>query len=199
LDFGQPFWMDWGLQLSLRRSLEEMTTDSDIGKTSRELFHLHHERDKRGNILLRSTIPQGADIQDSLLVDTVITDPASVIHSGVVVAGRHRNLQLPEGGSALFCAANRMKFSGPHGIAFKLTGDQYTLKEGDRLTCLYLSDGRLEMSTNESQVSYDGENYSLPVMGNPISFEEASRRMSMEDNRLVENRWFGRWSAWLAK
>jgi hypothetical protein len=35
------------------------------------------------------------------------------------------------------------------------------------------------------------------VMGNPISFEEASRRMSAEDNRLVENRWYKRWSGWL--
>jgi hypothetical protein len=197
LDFGQPFWMDWGLQLSLRRSLEAMTTDSDIGKTSRELFHLPHERDGNGNILLRCTIPQSADIRDSLLVDTVITDPATVIHGGVVVAGRHRKVEMPEGGSALFCAANDMRFTGPHGIAFKLTGEHYTLQEGDRLTCLYLSDGILEMGTNESQVSYDGDNYSLPVMGNPISFEEATRRMSTEDNRLVEKRWLERWSGWL--
>ncbi|MFZ2098750.1 MAG: hypothetical protein WAV05_19120 [Anaerolineales bacterium] len=199
LDFGQPFWMDWGLQLSLRRSLEAMITDSDIGKTSRELFHLQHERDVNGNILLRSTIPQGADIRDSLLVDTIITDPESAIHGGVVVAGRHRTLKMPEGGSALFCAVDEMKFNGPHGIAYKLTGDQYSLKEGDRLTCLYLTDGMLEMGTNESLVSYDGDNYSLPVMGNPISFEEATRRMSMENNRLVEKRWLERWSAWLTK
>jgi hypothetical protein len=174
-----------------------LTTDSDIGSTSRELFYLPNQRDMRGNFLVRSTIPQGADVQDSLLVDTIITDPKSVIHRGVVIAGRHRLLHMPDGGSALFCAADEMKFAGPHGIAFKLTGDRFTLNEGDRLTCLYLTDGMLKMATNESQVSYDGENYSLPVMGNPISFEEASRRMSAEDNRLVENRWYKRWSGWL--
>jgi hypothetical protein len=199
LDFGQPFWMDWGLQLSLRRSLEALTVDSDIGITSRELFHLPHTRDKHGNILLRSTIPHEADIRDSLIVDTIITDPKTMIHRGVVVAGRHRQLHMPAGGSALFCAADLMKFTGPHGIAFKLTGERYTLTEGDRLTSLYMGEGMLDMATNESQVSYDGEYYSSPVMGNPISFEEAARRMSAEDNRLVENRWFKRWSDWLGE
>jgi len=197
LDFGDPYWMDWGLHLSLRRSLDAMTTDSELGVTSRELFHLPHERDKNGNILVRSTIPQGADIRTSLLVDTVITDPETMIHGGVVVAGRHRRLQMPYGGSALFCAADGMTFNGPHGIAFKAIGNHFQLDEGDRLTHLYVSDGILKMCSNESLVNYEGENYSMPVMGNPISFEEATRRMSEEDTRLVEKRWSEKWSGWL--
>jgi hypothetical protein len=197
LDFGQPYWMDWGLHLSLRRSLEMLTEDSDLGITSRELFQLPQERGKNGNILVHSTIPQGADIHGSLLVDTIITDPTTVIHGGLVVAGRHRKLDMPYGGSAIFCAADEMKFSGPHAIAFKSTGNQFQLEEGDRLAMLYQSDGTMEMRTNESLINYEGENFSQPVMGNPISFEEAGRRMSMEDTRLVEKRWSDQWRGWL--
>jgi hypothetical protein len=196
LDFGQPYWMDWGLHLSLRRSLEAMTTDSDLGMATRELFQLPHVRDRRGNILLRSTIPPGADIRDSLLVDTLITGADTVILGGVVVAGKHRTLLMPHGGAALFCAADRMEFSGPHAIAFKVIGDKFLLTEGDRLTCLFYSDGVLQMHSNEAVIQYEGENYSQPVLGNLISFEEATRRMYLEDTRLVEKRWSERWSLW---
>jgi hypothetical protein len=197
LDFGKPYWMDWGLHLSLRRSLEDMTTDSDQGVTSRDLFNLPHECDENGNIILRSSIPQGADIRESVLVDTVITDPESVIHGGVVVAGRHRKLDMPYGGSALFCGANEMKFTGPHAIAFKALGDECKLDEGDRMTCLFFTEGALTMRSNEALINYEGENYSLPVLGNTMSFEEATRRMWLEDTRLVEKRWSDKWSSWL--
>jgi hypothetical protein len=197
LDFGKPYWMDWGLHLSLRRSLEAMTTDSDQGETSRNLFNLPHEGDKNGNIILRSSVPLDADIRESLLVDTVITDPKSVIHGGVVVAGRHHRLEMPDGGSALFCAADKMKFNGPHAIAFKALGNKFQLGEGDRLACLFFTNETLKMRSNESLINYEGENYTLPVMGNPISFEEATIRMYIEDTRLVEKRWSDIWSGWL--
>ncbi len=189
--------MDWGLHLSLRRSLEAMTTDSDQGVSTRDLFNLPHDCDSHGNIILRSSIPPGADIRETVLVDTVITDPRSVIHGGVVVAGRHKKLDMPDGGSVLFCAANEMTFKGPHAIAFKTVGEEYQLAEGDRLACLFLSDGTREMRSNESLINYEGENYAQPVMGNPISFEEATRRMYLEDTRLVEKRWSEKWRSWL--
>jgi hypothetical protein len=122
LDFGEPFWMDWGLHLSLRRSLEALTADSEWGVTLRELFGLPQGRDDRGNILVRSNLSPRADVRHSLLVDTVITGDDTLIHGGLVVAGRHRSLQMPEGGCALFCAADEMTFKGPHAIAFKATG-----------------------------------------------------------------------------
>jgi len=194
LDFGEPFWMDWGLHLSLRRSLEALTADSEWGVTLRELFGLPHDRDGRGNILVHSALPPGADVRDSLLVDTVITGDDTLIHGGLVVAGRHRSLHMPYGGCALFCAADKMMFNGPHAIAFKATGKELKLEQAERLAHLYFTSGRLEMRSSEALISYEGENYSLPVMGNPLSFEEASRRMSLEDNRLVENRWLENWS-----
>jgi hypothetical protein len=147
---------------------------------------------------VRSSIAAGADIRDSLVVDTTITDRETVMRGGVVVAGYHRRLEMPFGGSALFCAADKMKFNGPHAIAFKSVGDEFILDEGDRTTCLFYTQGPMEMRSNESLLNYEGENYSQPVMANPISFEEATRRMSEEDSRLVEKRWSEQWFGWLS-
>jgi hypothetical protein len=199
LDFGQPYWMDWGLHLSLRRSLEALTGDTHLGCTSRDLFALPHARDHNGNILVRSTFPASADIRDSLLVDTLITDPGTVVHRGVVLAGHHRKIHMPEGGCALFCAADEMEYAGPHAIAYKWIGIKSRLEEGDRLAGLFLSDGMMELRTNESVVLYEGENYSQPIRENLISFEEAARQMSLEDTRLVEKRWLDQWSGWLSR
>ncbi len=197
LDFGQPYWMDWGLHLSLRRSLESLTMDGELGAATRQLFAIPEKPDHRGNILVRSRVPAGADIRDAVLIDTVITDPASVLRGGLVVAGRHRRLCMPQGGCALFCAADEMKFAAAHAIAFMVTGREISLSEGDRLASLYLTGETIPLRTNESLVNYEGENYTSPVMGNPISFEEAARRMSAEDTRLVDKRWSDLWSSWL--
>jgi hypothetical protein len=89
-----------------------------------------------------------------------------------------------------------MQFSGPHAIAFKVVDNDARLAEGDRSTCLFYSDGVMRMRSNESIIQYEGENYTQPVMGNPISFEESTRRMYLEDTRLVEKRWFDAWSQW---
>jgi hypothetical protein len=163
------------------------------------LFGLPQARDEQGNFVVRSTFPPTADIRDSVLVDTVITDPATVIHAGVVVAGHHGRLNMPQGGCALFCAADEMEFRGPHAIAFKWIGNQTSLAEGDRLTCLYLGGDELEMHTNESVVQYEGENYVHPLPGNSLSFEEATRRVSSKDIRLVDERWLEKWSGWLSR
>ena len=46
----------------LRKTLESLTTDSDEGMATRELFGIPHERDRHHNIILQSSVPAAADI-----------------------------------------------------------------------------------------------------------------------------------------
>jgi len=189
LDFGRPFWMDWGLHISLRKTLESLTTDSDEGMATRELFSIPHERDQQHNIILQSSVPAAADIRNSVIVDTVITDPQTVIRGGVVVGGRHRLLNMPYGGSALFCVAHAASFTGPQGVAFRSVATSMQVPEGGRHTTVFLSDGPHPMVSNEAIVDYEGDNYSKPILENTLSFEEAASLVSKQDVQALERQW----------
>ena len=193
VDFGETFWVDLGLHLTLRETMDSLVTDSDRGRATRELFGIPHDRDKNGNILVRSSFPPSAAIQDSVLIDSVIRDQDSIIHRGVVVGGRHGWLSMPQGGSALFCAADRMEYPGPHGVAFRSLGRKITVAEGGRHTSMMLPDGPTDMVSNESVLDYSGENYAQPILGNAISFEDAGKIMSAMDGRDLETRWLRAW------
>jgi hypothetical protein len=197
LDYGQPYWMDWGLHISLRKTLASLTLDSVEGMTAREIFQLPHQRDQHNNIILRSQLPAQADIRNSVIIDTIITDPDTVIHDGVVVAGRHRRLAMPHGGSALFCAANALAFTGPHGIAFRSVGADIVIPEGGRHTTLCLASGLEPMVTNEALTNYDGANYTQPIFENKRSFEAANALIAAEDVQALEERWLKLWNTWL--
>ncbi|HEX8140186.1 MAG TPA: hypothetical protein VF544_21665 [Pyrinomonadaceae bacterium] len=197
LDFGNAFWMDIGLHVTLRQSLESLTTDSERGMAARELFGLPHERDKNGNIIVRSIVPDSADIRDSVIVDSVILDKASVIHQGVVISGRHRLLHLPFGGCALFSAADSLSFTGPHGVTFLSVSPSIIVPEGGRHTTLFIPQGPQNMISNEAIWDYSADNYEQPILGNPISFEQAGDIMSAIDGQELEARWQNAWRNWL--
>jgi hypothetical protein len=193
LDFGETFWADLGLHLTLRQTMDALTADTDRGRATRDLFGIPHNRDSRRNILVRSSIPASAEIQDSVIVDSVITDQNSVVCRGVVVGSRHERLSMPHGGCTLFCAVDCLEFLGPYGIAFRAVGHQITVPQGGRYTCLLLPDGMECMVSNESVLDYSGDNYAKPILGNSLSFEEAGAVLSAMDGRELENHWLRVW------
>jgi len=197
LDFGDPFWVDWGLHDRLRQSLDALTADTDEGFATRELFSVPHERDENNNIVVRSRFPQGATIRNSLLVDTIIADPDTLVRNGVLVGGRHRRISMPEGGAALFCASDDMVFNGPRAVALRSVGHTIELREGERHTTLCLQDGLKDLRTNEDIRDYTGSNYCEPILGNRLSFERATSLVAQQDTSSLEQCWNRIWKAWL--
>jgi hypothetical protein len=196
LDFGETFWVDLGLHLTLRRTMDALTADSDRGRATRDMFGLPHHRDKNGNIIVRSEVPYLADIRDSVIVDSTISDRASVVRRGVIIGSRLKAPCLPHGGCVLFCAADDIDVTGPHAVAFRSIGSQITIPAGGRHTTLLLPDGPVAMVSNESVLDYDQDNYAEPILGNSTSFQRAGEMMSRMDGQELERRWLQAWQSW---
>jgi hypothetical protein len=193
LDFGECFWVDMGLHATLRTSLDRLTQTSVAGEVAREIFGIRESPDARGNIVIDSQVADGADVRDSVIVDSTIADASSVIRRGVIVGGRHRRVHAPDGGAALFCALDELRFDGPSSIALRSVGGSVRLPEGGRHTTLHLSDGPVSMHGSEYVASYDGPEYTVPILGNPLSFGEASDLMDDVGPEECDRRWQRRW------
>jgi hypothetical protein len=193
LEFGDSFWIDLGLHLPLRTSLASLLTDTERGRTNRYLFNIPDERDEHGNIIIGSVVPPSAVIRNSVIIDSVIRDGASVIDEGRIIKSKHDYLMMPQGGSALFCAVNRMEYRGPNAVAYKSLGQEIILNEGDRHSTLLTPTGAVQMLSNESVIDYSGSNYTAPIMGNALSFEEAGALMGLQDGRQIEAQWQAYW------
>jgi hypothetical protein len=192
-EFGDSFWLDLGLHLPLRQSMDFLSEDSERGNTIRQLFGIPQDRDKNGNIFVRSSVPSSADIRNSVIIDSMIRDGSSVVHNGQVIKSRHGNLMMPHGGSSLFSSVDEMDNSGPYAIAYKSISRKIALAAGDRHTTLLTPDGPVSMTTNESITDYSGDNYLRPIRGNPLSFEQAGKIMGRMDGRDIDKRWEELW------
>jgi hypothetical protein len=195
LDFGTCFWVDMGLHSTLRASLERLTQRSAEGQAAREIFGISQEPDARGNIVVNSRVADGADIRDSVVIDSTIADGDSVVRGGVVVGGRHGKVRMTEGGSALFCALDDLRLDGPAAVALRSVGGTVRLPEGGRHTTLHLADGPMGMRGSESIRDYDGPDYTTPILGNALSFGEASDRIDDLGPEECDRRWRERWEA----
>lgn len=189
LDFGEPFWVDFGLHIPLRSTLETLLESTERGEVARSMFDIPSQRDRRGNIIVRSQIPPAADIRDSLIMDSVIEDERSLVRRGLILGSRHQKLWMPHGGSSLFCAVRQLTMRGPHAIAFWTVGESVELSEGDRCTTLLTPAGPETMLGNEEIKDYRAGHYNQPILDNRYSFDEAARLMAGTSGKELEMRW----------
>jgi hypothetical protein len=193
LDFGEAFWIDLGLHTTLRGCLESLIADSRLGTATRAFFDIPESRDDRGNIMIGSQLPPGAHVRNSVIVNSTILDPGSILQDSVVVGARHNRLSMPSGGAALFTASRDLQFEGGQGIAFRSVGDALRIPQGGRHTTLFLEDGPVPLISNESIKAYDDSEYCAPILGNTLSFEKAGNLVGAQDPQEVETRWKSAW------
>lgn len=189
IDFGDAFWTDIGLHITMRECFRSMTVDTIKGKATRDLFGIPHERDQRGNTIINSQIPKNSEIRGSIIIDSIIEDPKSIINQSVIVGGKHKLLKMPDGGVVFQSVVNQLIFNGPNGIVFRAIGDKISIPDGGRLATLLIDHEQINLESNESILDYSGINYTKPILNNAISFLEAYEVMSKTNNVNLEERW----------
>lgn len=185
LDFGEVFWTDFGQHLALRQNLSALLAEDERGRLTRALFGIPEAKDMRGNRLVKTSLPDGADIQNSVIIDTEIHSPETVIHGGIIIGGTHGRLNLPHGGIAMFCTTSELTFEGPNAIAFQSILPELRLPQGGRHATVITPDGPLQFFTREAITDYKGANFTQPLEGNPISFDEAATLVEAADPALL--------------
>lgn len=186
LDFGDVFWTDFGQHLALRQNLDVLLQDDDRGRLTRELFNLPHERDAKGNTIVNSMIHPEAHVRDSLIVDSEIKSVDSHINRGIIVGSTHYNVQMPQGGTSLFCTTRDLVFRGPNAIAFNSIATNISLSEGGRHATVVTRDGIYQLYSSEAITNYKGANYSDPILNNSLSFGEANKRIAGIDQATLD-------------
>ncbi len=188
LDFGSTFWVDMGSQLALREHLQSLHADTASGRTARALYRLG-EPDQLGNVVRESTIEPAASVRRSTVVGARIRGAGSVLEDATVIGGEYGTLEMERGGAVLFSVAKRLRVDEASGIAFRSIGEEVEVAPGGRHTTLALPDGLLDLAGSEKLETYAGEGYEEPILGNPISFAEAERRVAAAEPDELDQRW----------
>ncbi|MGH9345993.1 MAG: hypothetical protein ACRD26_01890 [Vicinamibacterales bacterium] len=170
-----PFWVDFGSHSTLRECFEALRASAAFGPVVRTLFQITHERDERGNIVVRSSLPAGADIRDSVIIDAVIADERTQMSQGVIFGGSYGRVLMPHGGVAILSDVAHLELASGDAVAFRSAGDLVRLGPGDRHTSLTVAGRAIHLRGNEQIADYTGAAYVEPILGNELSFDEAAR------------------------
>jgi hypothetical protein len=84
---------------------------------------------------------------------------------------------MPDGGAAIESHLEHLECGGPGAVSFRSLGNRLELENGSKHTTLALPDRRIDLHGSDAIRDYSGASYTDPVLGNPISFEEAGRIM----------------------
>jgi hypothetical protein len=117
-----------------------------------------------------------------------------VVRGGVVVGSRHGRLTMKQGGASLFAAVRQMDFAGANAVVLRSVAEKLSLGEGGRHTSLHLGGEPVALVADESVLFSESE-YTAPIAGNTISFEQAGKLAAGISGHQLEANWRAAWEA----
>lgn len=196
LDFGEPYWFDVGSHFALRKVLSDVFSDSADGRIVRAMLGVPDSVAIGDSVILGSDLADGVTVRNSIVLGATIRDATSLLDGAIVLGGEYGRLQISRGGVAMHSHCESLTVEGPHGIAFRLRAAEYTVHGRESVATLVAGADSVTLRYHDSLGSINAESFAQTVLGNRMSFREASILMSKVDPSHLEKVWSSKvWSS----
>lgn len=188
LDFGEPYWLDAGNHQSLQAALGDLFRNSRDGDTLRAFLGLPEELARGDSFVKKSTLAPGVVVNGSIVIDAEIRDPRSVVDGAIVLRGAYGRLEVGKGGMVIWSRAEDLTVAGPHGCAFRFSGDR-CVSGDESVSTIRTESGSIQLRYVQDLGTIDADAYTSIVAENPISFRDASALMAQVDPLRLQESW----------
>ncbi len=188
LDFGDQYWGDVGQHRQAYAFYMALAARDDDGEIARALAGVDVQPDERGNrVVGRTRLGPTANVRDSVLVDVEVD--AGTVEGCVLLGTRARRVEARDAFDVESIAPELVLEPGAG--TYKVVSDAPVhAAAGERLTTVFFAgeDEVLLRVSEDTDLRDRQRTYDRPILGNPLSFREAHRRVGADDPAAIEAR-----------
>jgi hypothetical protein len=188
MDFGDQYWGDIGQHSKMYEFYMALNQDGPSGDIARAIAGLPGRRDARGNLIVNSVIAQEVRVSNSVLINTTLSG-RGVVERSVLIGTCAANVEVHEGFDVMSTVVDlRIE---PRGGTYKVVSSApVQASAGERVTTLFLSafGPKIFRVKEETDLKNKAANYSKPILGNALSFQQAHVEMGTLEPEALESR-----------
>jgi phosphomannomutase len=187
LDFGRQFWGDIGQHTKMYEFFMALAQAGEAGEVARAIAGLPAAFDAQGNLIVNSTVSPRIRVRNSVLINVELSGRGTIERS-VLVGTRAGNVEICDGFEIL-SRVTELRIE-PRGGTYKVISDSPVhAGRGERLTTLFLTatGPRLFRVHEDTNLRDQAATYDVPILGNPLSFQQAHAAMTKLGLNWVEN------------
>jgi len=177
MNFEDQYWGDIGQHSRIYEFYLALNQSGPAGDIARAIAGISSVRDGNGNIVVNSEVSSGIKARNSVLINCRLTGTGSV-EGSVLIGTRARNLRVAHGFDVLSTVSDLS--IEPRGGTYKVVSAVGVVAAArERLTTLFLpGHGPCLFRVGENSDLKDKKaTYSVPIAGNPLSFQQAHKEM----------------------
>jgi phosphomannomutase len=188
MDFGEQYWGDIGQHSKIHEFYMGLNQDGPLGDVARAIAGLPLQRDAQGNYMVQSSVAPGVRVRHSVLIHAHLSGHGVVEHS-VLVGTRARNIWATQGFDVLSTVAD-LHLEPRSGTYKVVAGLPVHARPGERLTTLFLPSmgPQIFRVLETTNLKARAANYDTPILGNPLSFQQAHLEMGALEMGVLEAR-----------